>query len=172
MLKSNPTSSVFYLPFRRTGIWKCWSRSQIKLLQAPPHWVVVLTTILYQLRPFYYLLLDIQVSLETQAPENSIGAITLPSSLMNNLPANEVELASRIQFNFFETPALFQVKLLLTGFGWFGLKMGDLILFNHHILLTCYKSNEVLKLWLILIHTLMFLMMITSSSQQIYSTYK
>ncbi|MEJ1281321.1 adhesion G protein-coupled receptor G2 [Cricetulus griseus] len=51
---------------------------------------------------------NLQVSLETQAPENSIGAITLPSSLMNNLPANEVELASRIQFNFFETPALFQ----------------------------------------------------------------
>ncbi|CAH6780185.1 Adgrg2 [Phodopus roborovskii] len=51
---------------------------------------------------------NLQVSLETQAPENSIGAITLPSSLMSNLPTNEVELASRIQFNFFETPALFQ----------------------------------------------------------------
>ncbi|XP_021043429.1 adhesion G-protein coupled receptor G2 isoform X1 [Mus pahari] len=51
---------------------------------------------------------NLQVSLESPPPENSIGAITLPSSLMNNLPANEVELASRIQFNFFETPALFQ----------------------------------------------------------------
>ncbi|XP_031226124.1 adhesion G-protein coupled receptor G2 isoform X3 [Mastomys coucha] len=51
---------------------------------------------------------SLQVSLETPAPENSIGAITLPSSLMNNLPANEVELASKVQFNFFETPALFQ----------------------------------------------------------------
>ncbi|XP_006528877.1 adhesion G-protein coupled receptor G2 isoform X9 [Mus musculus] len=51
---------------------------------------------------------NLQVSLETPPPENSIGAITLPSSLMNNLPANDVELASRIQFNFFETPALFQ----------------------------------------------------------------
>uniref|UniRef100_A0A8C5P0D8 Adhesion G-protein coupled receptor G2 n=1 Tax=Jaculus jaculus TaxID=51337 RepID=A0A8C5P0D8_JACJA len=51
---------------------------------------------------------DLQVSLETQAPENSIGIITLPSSLMSNLPANDVELASRVQFNFFETPALFQ----------------------------------------------------------------
>uniref|UniRef100_A0A8D0TFP1 Adhesion G-protein coupled receptor G2 n=2 Tax=Sus scrofa TaxID=9823 RepID=A0A8D0TFP1_PIG len=50
----------------------------------------------------------LQVSLETQAPENSIGAITLPSSLMSNLPANDVALASRVQFNFFETPALFQ----------------------------------------------------------------
>ncbi|OBS71197.1 hypothetical protein A6R68_00258, partial [Neotoma lepida] len=51
---------------------------------------------------------NLQVSLETQAPENSIGAITLPSSLMSNLPANEVELASRVQFNFFEKPTLFQ----------------------------------------------------------------
>ncbi|KAM7339127.1 hypothetical protein ACRRTK_002611 [Alexandromys fortis] len=51
---------------------------------------------------------NLQVSLETQVPENSIGAITLPSSLMSNLPTNDVELASRVQFNFFETPALFQ----------------------------------------------------------------
>nr|XP_015106215.1 adhesion G-protein coupled receptor G2 isoform X2 [Vicugna pacos] len=51
---------------------------------------------------------NLQVSLETQAPDNSIGVITLPSSLMSNLPANDVELASRVQFNFFETPALFQ----------------------------------------------------------------
>uniref|UniRef100_A0A452U0H6 Adhesion G-protein coupled receptor G2 n=1 Tax=Ursus maritimus TaxID=29073 RepID=A0A452U0H6_URSMA len=51
---------------------------------------------------------NLQVSLETRAPENSIGVITLPSSLMSNLPANDVELASRVQFNFFETPALFQ----------------------------------------------------------------
>ncbi|XP_008578143.1 PREDICTED: G-protein coupled receptor 64 isoform X5 [Galeopterus variegatus] len=51
---------------------------------------------------------NIQVSLETQAPQNSIGVITLPSSLMSNLPPNDMELASRVQFNFFETPALFQ----------------------------------------------------------------
>ncbi|XP_039708223.1 adhesion G-protein coupled receptor G2 [Pteropus medius] len=51
---------------------------------------------------------NLQVSLETEAPENSIGVITLPSSLMSNLPANDVELASRVQFNFFETPTLFQ----------------------------------------------------------------
>ncbi|XP_058148290.1 adhesion G-protein coupled receptor G2 isoform X2 [Dasypus novemcinctus] len=51
---------------------------------------------------------NLQVSLETQAPENSIGVITLPSSLMSNLPAAEAALASRVQFNFFETPALFQ----------------------------------------------------------------
>ncbi|DAA12613.1 TPA: latrophilin-1-like [Bos taurus] len=51
---------------------------------------------------------NLQVSLEAQAPENSIGVITLPSSLMRHLPADAVELASRVQFNFFETPALFQ----------------------------------------------------------------
>ncbi|KAI4554175.1 hypothetical protein MJG53_019474 [Ovis ammon polii x Ovis aries] len=51
---------------------------------------------------------NLQVSLEAEAPENSIGVITLPSSLMSHLPADAVELASRVQFNFFETPALFQ----------------------------------------------------------------
>ncbi|XP_044793452.1 adhesion G-protein coupled receptor G2 isoform X3 [Bubalus bubalis] len=51
---------------------------------------------------------NLQVSLEAQAPENSIGVITLPSSLMSHLPADAVELASRVQFNFFETTALFQ----------------------------------------------------------------
>ncbi|XP_054437094.1 adhesion G-protein coupled receptor G2 isoform X3 [Pteronotus mesoamericanus] len=51
---------------------------------------------------------NLQVSLETEAPENSIGIISLPASLMSNLPANDVQLASRVQFNFFETPALFQ----------------------------------------------------------------
>ncbi|KAM4818279.1 adhesion G-protein coupled receptor G2 [Thomomys bottae] len=51
---------------------------------------------------------NLQVSLESQAPGNSIGVITLPSTLMNDLPANDVQRASRVQFNFFETPALFQ----------------------------------------------------------------
>lgn len=68
-------------------------------------------------RHFLLFSLDFQVSLETEAPENSIGVISLPSSLMSNLPANDVELASRVQFNFFETPALFQVKLPLIAFG-------------------------------------------------------
>lgn len=36
---------------------------------------------------------------------------------MSAVPANDVGLASRIQFNFFETPALFQVKLPPTAFG-------------------------------------------------------
>ena len=68
-------------------------------------------------RHFYNLLLHFQVSLEAEAPENSIGVITLPSSLMSHLPAEAVELASRVQFNFFETPALFQVKLPLIALG-------------------------------------------------------
>ncbi|XP_074048416.1 adhesion G-protein coupled receptor G2 isoform X3 [Macrotis lagotis] len=51
---------------------------------------------------------ELQVSLDTLAPENSIGIITLPSLLMNNLSAEETKIASRIQFNFFETPTLFQ----------------------------------------------------------------
>ncbi|XP_036600927.1 LOW QUALITY PROTEIN: adhesion G-protein coupled receptor G2 [Trichosurus vulpecula] len=51
---------------------------------------------------------DLQVTLDTQAPENSIGIITLPTLLLDNLSAEEAEIASRIQFNFFETPTLFQ----------------------------------------------------------------
>ncbi|XP_075395744.1 adhesion G-protein coupled receptor G2 isoform X4 [Tenrec ecaudatus] len=51
---------------------------------------------------------NIQVSLERPDPESSIGMITLPSSLLCNLPKDDVVLASRVQFNFFKTPALFQ----------------------------------------------------------------
>ncbi|KAM9038624.1 adhesion G-protein coupled receptor G2 isoform X1 [Sarcophilus harrisii] len=51
---------------------------------------------------------DLQVTLDTQAPENSIGIITLPTQLLDNLSSKETEMASRIQFNFFETPTLFQ----------------------------------------------------------------
>uniref|UniRef100_F6ZAD7 Adhesion G-protein coupled receptor G2 n=1 Tax=Ornithorhynchus anatinus TaxID=9258 RepID=F6ZAD7_ORNAN len=51
---------------------------------------------------------DLQVTLGTQVSANSIGTITLPSSLLDNLSAKDVELASRIQFNFYETTSLFQ----------------------------------------------------------------
>ncbi|OWJ99666.1 hypothetical protein Celaphus_00010099 [Cervus elaphus hippelaphus] len=61
---------------------------------------------------------DLQVSLKAQAPENSIGIITLPSSLMSHLPADALELASRVQFNFFETPALFQNDLTVRCVFW------------------------------------------------------
>jgi hypothetical protein len=49
---------------------------------------------------------------------------------MSNLPANDVRLASRVQFNFFETPALFQVNQN-TGFGLdFVCRCGDFIPFS------------------------------------------
>lgn len=113
MLKSNPASSAFYPPFIGTGIKSDHRPSSFRPL--PPFTLSCGFDHLIVPTHFYYLLLDLQVSLETRVPENSIGAITLPSSLMSNLPTNDVELASRVQFNFFETPALFQVKLLLTG---------------------------------------------------------
>ncbi|XP_067322883.1 adhesion G-protein coupled receptor G2 isoform X1 [Anolis sagrei] len=51
---------------------------------------------------------DLQVALGTQIPKNSIGTITLPSSVMANLPPAEKHQASRIIFNFFEKTTLFQ----------------------------------------------------------------
>uniref|UniRef100_H3AFI5 Adhesion G-protein coupled receptor G2 n=1 Tax=Latimeria chalumnae TaxID=7897 RepID=H3AFI5_LATCH len=50
----------------------------------------------------------LQVSLEDQVPENSVGSITLPSSILTNLTMNNQDLASRIQFNFYKNPILFQ----------------------------------------------------------------
>uniref|UniRef100_A0A8D0HQP4 Adhesion G protein-coupled receptor G2 n=1 Tax=Sphenodon punctatus TaxID=8508 RepID=A0A8D0HQP4_SPHPU len=51
---------------------------------------------------------DLQVTLGTQTPTNSIGAVALPSSLMTNLSSEARHQASRIIFNFFEKTALFQ----------------------------------------------------------------
>ncbi|XP_020644848.3 adhesion G-protein coupled receptor G2 isoform X1 [Pogona vitticeps] len=51
---------------------------------------------------------DLQVTLGTQVPTNNVGAITLPSSVMSNLPFEDKHLASRITFNFFEKTTLFQ----------------------------------------------------------------
>ncbi|XP_067412571.1 adhesion G-protein coupled receptor G2 [Emydura macquarii macquarii] len=51
---------------------------------------------------------DLQIALGTQAPINSVGAIALPSSLLTNLPSEDVHLASRIIFNFFEKTTPFQ----------------------------------------------------------------
>ncbi|XP_062983755.1 adhesion G-protein coupled receptor G2 [Elgaria multicarinata webbii] len=51
---------------------------------------------------------DLQVFLGTQAPTNSVGAITLPSSIMTNLSSEDKRQASRIIFNFFEKTSLFQ----------------------------------------------------------------
>ncbi|XP_039376283.1 adhesion G-protein coupled receptor G2 isoform X1 [Mauremys reevesii] len=51
---------------------------------------------------------DLQITLGTQAPINSIGAIALPSSLLTNLSSEDMPLASRIIFNFFEKTTPFQ----------------------------------------------------------------
>ncbi|KAJ7319569.1 hypothetical protein JRQ81_019080 [Phrynocephalus forsythii] len=51
---------------------------------------------------------DLQVTLGTQVPTDNAGAITLPSSIMSNLPSEDKRLASRIIFNFFEKTTLFQ----------------------------------------------------------------
>ncbi|XP_030648143.1 adhesion G-protein coupled receptor G2 [Chanos chanos] len=48
-------------------------------------------------------------STETQVPQ---GSITLPSSLTENLSPEEQALASRAQFNFYQTSVLFQDKAL------------------------------------------------------------
>ncbi|KAM4699784.1 adhesion G-protein coupled receptor G2 isoform 2-T2 [Discoglossus pictus] len=49
----------------------------------------------------------LQVSLGSQAPSKSDGSIILPASLLDNLPVGEKDLASRVQFNFFDKTSLF-----------------------------------------------------------------
>ncbi|NXT55059.1 AGRG2 protein, partial [Pluvianellus socialis] len=53
---------------------------------------------------------DLQISLGINAINdlNNLGSITLPSSLLTNLPADEFNLASRIIFNFFKKTTVFQ----------------------------------------------------------------
>ncbi|KAM4906043.1 adhesion G-protein coupled receptor G2 [Sylvia borin] len=53
---------------------------------------------------------DIQISLGVQPIHNlnNLGSITLPSSLLKNLPTEELDLASRIIFNFFKKTTVFQ----------------------------------------------------------------
>ncbi|NWZ76096.1 AGRG2 protein, partial [Poecile atricapillus] len=53
---------------------------------------------------------DLQISLGVQAIQNlnNLGSITLPSSLLRNLPTEELDLASRIIFNFFKKTTVFQ----------------------------------------------------------------
>ncbi|NXR75470.1 AGRG2 protein, partial [Pycnonotus jocosus] len=53
---------------------------------------------------------DLQVSLGVQTIQNlnNLGSITLPSSLLKNLPTEELDLASRIIFNFFKKTTVFQ----------------------------------------------------------------
>lgn len=58
--------------------------------------------------------LNFQIALGIQAPTNNVGAITLPSSLIKDLPSEETDLASRIIFNFFEKTTVFQVTFYYT----------------------------------------------------------
>ncbi|KFQ12854.1 G-protein coupled receptor 64, partial [Leptosomus discolor] len=53
---------------------------------------------------------DLQISLGINAINdlNNLGSITLPSALLTNLPPEELDLASRIIFNFFKKTTLFQ----------------------------------------------------------------
>ncbi|KFQ92406.1 G-protein coupled receptor 64, partial [Nipponia nippon] len=53
---------------------------------------------------------DLQISLGINAINdlNNLGSITLPSSLMTNLPPEELDLASRIIFSFFKKTTVFQ----------------------------------------------------------------
>ncbi|KAI1241573.1 hypothetical protein IHE44_0005050 [Lamprotornis superbus] len=53
---------------------------------------------------------DLQISLGVQRIQNlnNLGSITVPSSLLKNLPTEELELASRIIFNFFKKTTVFQ----------------------------------------------------------------
>ncbi|NXJ26034.1 AGRG2 protein, partial [Dicrurus megarhynchus] len=53
---------------------------------------------------------DLQISVGAQAIQNlnTLGSITLPSSLLTNLPTEELNLASRIIFNFFKKTTVFQ----------------------------------------------------------------
>ncbi|NXR56390.1 AGRG2 protein, partial [Hippolais icterina] len=53
---------------------------------------------------------DLQISLGVQAIQNlnNLGSITLPSSLLKNLPTEELDMASRIIFNFFKKTTVFQ----------------------------------------------------------------
>ncbi|NXC34602.1 AGRG2 protein, partial [Campylorhamphus procurvoides] len=53
---------------------------------------------------------DLQISLgiQTFRALNNLGSITLPPSLLSNLPTEELDLASRIIFNFFKKTTVFQ----------------------------------------------------------------
>ncbi|KAF4797884.1 Adhesion G-protein coupled receptor G2 [Turdus rufiventris] len=53
---------------------------------------------------------DLQISLGVQRIQtlDNLGSITLPSSLLTNLPTEDLEVASRIIFNFFKKTTVFQ----------------------------------------------------------------
>ncbi|XP_055500924.1 adhesion G-protein coupled receptor G2-like isoform X4 [Leucoraja erinacea] len=51
---------------------------------------------------------NLQVSLDEGTTEENFAAIKLPSSLLNNLTSEDQEIASRVQFTFYERATLFQ----------------------------------------------------------------
>ncbi|KFQ87805.1 G-protein coupled receptor 64, partial [Phoenicopterus ruber ruber] len=53
---------------------------------------------------------DLQISVGINAVNNlnNLGSITLPSSLLTNLPPEELDLASRVIFNYFKKTTVFQ----------------------------------------------------------------
>ncbi|XP_070606842.1 adhesion G-protein coupled receptor G2 [Erythrolamprus reginae] len=55
---------------------------------------------------------DLEATLGVEVPSKIIGAITLPSSIMAELSPQEKNIASRITFNFFKKPTLFQDSTL------------------------------------------------------------
>ncbi|MEE6468682.1 hypothetical protein FKM82_008350 [Ascaphus truei] len=57
----------------------------------------------------------LQVSVGSQAPLKSDGSIVLPASLLNGVPPDNKQLASRVQFNFFEKTSLFKDSSLNTS---------------------------------------------------------
>ncbi|XP_068126081.1 adhesion G-protein coupled receptor G2 isoform X2 [Hyperolius riggenbachi] len=50
---------------------------------------------------------ELQVSLGSQTSGNSDGSVVVPASVLNDLPAGEKDIASRLQFNYFAKTSLF-----------------------------------------------------------------
>lgn len=95
---------------------------------------------IWRLKRSIILVFIFQVSLGVQAIQNlnTLGSITLPSSLLTNLPTEELDLASRIIFNFFKKTTVFQVFFWPTGHKAFKLKLRAKYLFS---------PQKVLKFW-------------------------
>ncbi|XP_078264717.1 adhesion G-protein coupled receptor G2-like [Rhinoraja longicauda] len=51
---------------------------------------------------------NLQVSLDEGIPQENFAVITLPPSLLNNLTSEDQEIASRVQFTFYQRATLFQ----------------------------------------------------------------
>lgn len=74
----------------------------------------------------YCICLILQVSLDEGTTEENFAAIKLPSSLLNNLTSEDQEIASRVQFTFYERATLFQVEFQLLFLFIFGFRVLEL----------------------------------------------